>query len=246
MYCSKGTDETSGHGAMKAIFNVVGESDGQPDFELADDFDIAYAESLERNGKRSTVWSADGNSADYRVGSAGFSVSGSSISMTTSASTGLVSGTADMASRNGELKMTTSGTRNGYLFRLYKESGESGAFKVDSDLFRHVVIRKIHDVDVQFKPVYLESVTLLSGAGSQCGGTPDATGVTTPATAICKSYSSGTTVNTNYNGKGNPGEKQVDLYIVPQADKLGSYDTTITTSSGATLNTSWTVTGSAL
>jgi hypothetical protein len=116
-----------------------------------------------------------------------------------------------------------------------------------SDLFRNVVIRKIHDVDAQFKPVYLESVTLLEGQGTTCGGLPSSTRSVSPVNTNCKSLHPTTgAVLSQFNGKSNPGQGQVDLYIVPQADKLGSFNTTITTPSGAVKNTTWTVTSSLL
>lgn len=241
MFCSK----VSGtHKDMRAYIDIVGEPDAQPDFELADDFNMVYAESLERNGSASTMWSSSG----YRVGSLGLAASGSTVNVIPAASNEKVSATELMSQRNS-IALTTNGGRSGYLYRLYKQDGDTSDYLIDSDLFRNVVFRKIHDIDVQFKPVYLDSVKLLAGRGSVCGGLPyDAATntVANPATSNCKAYKASGAVGTFYNGVGNPGEKQVDLYMVPQADKLGSYDTSITTSSGATLNTTWTVTESAL
>ncbi len=237
MWCSKGG---SSHGVMRATINIVGEADKQPDFELESDFDSTYANSGERSSSNA-VWTYQ------RTGSLGLAESGGQISMVATASNfdrNSTGGTWEQTERSG-LMMTTNGTRRGYQFRVYKQEGDEGEFELASDLFRHVAIRKIHDVDVQFKPIYLESVTLRSGAGSTCGGLPST--VAGPHNSNCKSLNPDTgAVMSTFNASSNPGQGQVDLYIVPQADKLGSFDTTITSSNGAQKLTSWTVTSSLL
>jgi hypothetical protein len=237
MFCSK-----SGHENMRATINIVGTPDKIPDFELESDFSIAYAESLERSSGNA-VWS----SSSQRVGSVGLAESNGVISMVAAASNDPITTSGYRMAERSSLKMTTNTTRKGYQFRVYKQAGETGEFELASDLFRNVVIRKIHDVDAQFKPVYLEAVTLLEGQGTTCGGLPSSTRSIGPANTNCKSLHPTTgAVLSQVNGKGNPGQGQVDLYIVPQADKLGSYDTTITTPSGSVKNTTWTVTSSLL
>ena len=238
MFCSKG----GSHAVMRADINIVGTPDKAPDFELASDFAIAYTENAER-GSSNAVWS----STSQRVGSVGLAESNGAISMVAAASNDPVTTSGyRMAERSG-LQMTTNATRKGYQFRVYKQAGETGEFELASDLFRNVVIRKIHDVDAQFKPVYLESVTLLEGQGTTCGGLPSSTRSVSPVNTNCKSLHPTTgAVLSQFNGKSNPGQGQVDLYIVPQADKLGSFNTTITTPSGAVKNTTWTVTSSLL
>lgn len=238
MFCSKG----GSHAVMRADINIVGNPDKAPDFELESDFSIGYTENAER-GSSNAVWS----STSQRVGSVGLAEANGTISMVAAASNDPVTTSGyRMAERSG-LQMTTNATRKGYQFRMYKQAGETGQFELASDLFRNVVIRKIHDVDAQFKPVYLESVTLLEGQGTTCGGLPSSTRSVSPVNTNCKSLNPTTgAVLGQFNGKSNPGQGQVDLYIVPQADKLGSYDTTITTPSGAVKNTTWTVTSSLL
>ena len=128
--------------------------------------------------------------------------------------------------------MTTANERRGYQFRLYKLRDDSKEYEISSEVFKNVAFRKIHSVHTQFKPVYLESITLREGLGTDCG-------VDAPNVFSCKSMGSNG-VNDRFNGRGNPGEKQVDIYMVPQLAKKGSFDTTIRTGE-TSLNTSWIV-----
>ena len=53
-----------------------------------------------------------------------------------------------------------------YQLRFQKASGDTGNYVVSGEFFKKLIVRKIHDRHVQFKPVYLDSMEFLTGASA--------------------------------------------------------------------------------
>ncbi len=224
VWCSKSrsADGIGGHQAMTGNIQIVGSPDGQPDFELESDFDDALAKTGHRDGSHAVWTSQRGGTLDVAGSGAVSMVSTMYLNAGTDAS---------------EPKTMKTSYGKGYQLRFRKGSGASDSYRLESDLFRNVAFRKIQDIDVQLKPIYVESVTLLGGVGdSSClplSATTDDNGSNGGKNCKADADISGAST-AGYNGSGNPGKRQVDFWIVPQASKSGSYNMTFTNVSTGT------------
>jgi len=186
------SNDGSHHGMVTRVEIAGGAAGVIPDFELPTTFDLDLTRDSRRSGSNS-AWTG---------------VSVTSVNLTeTSGSLAFASPVA--------LNVAT-GSGSGYVLRFAKSSGSTGVYTVASDFFKAMVIRKIHDRDIQLKPVYLTSMEIQTGASEAYAGTD----------------TGGTATSTGY-----PGRRQIDFFVIPVTAGQ-TYATTLSVSGGSSASTS--------
>jgi len=241
MYCSitartnLTTAPTTSHGAMRATVTITGQSI-DVDYEVPQEVQGAYLTSDSRSGSYAP-WAALAGNTNL---SAAAAVKSAKLEVATN---GALTATLPGAE-------TTLAKNTGYQVRLSKSSNtqDNNEYLVSSNIFKKVIVRKIQDIDVQMKPVYLESVTLLADdngvrAANLCNGTANAATTMTDTCGTYTNESGSTALGATNNSSGIPGVRSVDFWMVPVNSSGANITETISvTPTGGSANTSTSLT----